>query len=265
VSGPLILTYHAVEPGPAPLCVHPDLFRSHLDCVVETGMQTLTVSALAEGLRRGTLPPRALAITFDDGAASVARTAAPEMEERGLVGTVFAVAAHLGARNDWAHEPARSPALVLAGPSDLGALAARGWEIGAHGMSHLPLPEVDSEAAASEVAGARAVLEREVGCRVSAFAYPFGLAEGRGVRDLVARHYDAAVTTRAAAVRPRDDPLRMPRVDAHYLRRPALLRHALAGAGGPYLLARRLGTGLRRRVRPDFAGTLVRSSPINPR
>ena len=66
----VVLTYHAVEDGPAPLCVEPELFRAQLDCLVDVGAETLTISALAACLRDGSLPARAVAITFD---ATVAR------------------------------------------------------------------------------------------------------------------------------------------------------------------------------------------------
>jgi peptidoglycan/xylan/chitin deacetylase (PgdA/CDA1 family) len=254
MTGALILTYHAIEAGPAPLCVEPELFRRHADCVAAAGVQCLTVSQLAAALRAGTVPERAVALTFDDGAASVARTAAPLLAERGLVATVFAVAEHLGGRNDWPDEPARSPRLELADAGELAALAARGWEIGSHGLSHVPLAGAGEEVAAREVAGSREVLEQAVGQPVTSFAYPFGLAGGEPVRRRVAETYAAACTTRLDPVRAGDDPLALPRVDVHYVRRPALLRRVLDGGGWGYLGLRRAGARARRRLVPDHAG-----------
>jgi peptidoglycan/xylan/chitin deacetylase (PgdA/CDA1 family) len=250
----LVLTYHAVQRGPAPLCLEPELFRRHVECIAASGAQCLTISQLAAALRAGTLAERALAITFDDGAASVARTAALLLTERGLVGTVFAVAGHLGGRNDWPDEPARSPRLELAGAGELAELAARGWEIGSHGLRHAPLAGMADEAAAWEVTGSREALEREVECPVKSFAYPFGLTGGEALRRRVAETYTAACTTRLEPVRGGEDPLALPRVDAHYVRRPAVLRRVLEGSGWRYLGVRRAGARLRRRVVPDHTG-----------
>ena len=48
----LILTYHAVEPGPAPLCVDPGVFREHLAALADAGATVLTVSQMADAFRR---------------------------------------------------------------------------------------------------------------------------------------------------------------------------------------------------------------------
>ena len=96
----LVLTYHAVERGPAPLCVDPDLFVEHLDCILESGARALTVRELAEALREGALDRPSVAITFDDGFASVVESAGPLIAERGLPATVFCVAGHLGGTSD---------------------------------------------------------------------------------------------------------------------------------------------------------------------
>jgi peptidoglycan/xylan/chitin deacetylase (PgdA/CDA1 family) len=250
----LVLTYHAVEPGPPPLCLEPALFRAHLGVIAASGARALTVSQLAAGLRAGELPQPAVAITFDDGAASVARAAAGPMREHGLTGTVFCVAAHLGGRNDWPSEPRRSPPLRLAGPEELAELSRQGWEIGSHGLNHVPLDGASGEAAEEELAGSRRRLEEALGRPVTSFAYPYGLAGPGPVRDRVAEIYEAACTARLAHVRRDSHPLALPRVDAHYLRRPELLRRALAGSGRGYLRARRAGARARRMVLSDHAG-----------
>src|SRR5262249_23321631 len=97
----LVLTYHAVEEGTAPLCISPRLFAEHAAVIAAAGVPVLTVSELASALSAGELPPRAVAITFDDGCASVAEHAAPALAEHGLRATVFCVAGHLGGTNEW--------------------------------------------------------------------------------------------------------------------------------------------------------------------
>src|SRR5262249_16377676 len=107
----LVLTYHAIGAGPPPLFVEPSLLATHLDCVVESRATVLTVSRFAAALREGSLPERAVALTFDDGFANVHEEAAPLLAERGLTATVFCVAGHLGGRSDWPSQPPSAPRL----------------------------------------------------------------------------------------------------------------------------------------------------------
>lgn len=241
----LILTYHAVEPGPPPLCLAPELLARHLDCIVASGAPVLTVGELAVALRRGALAPGAVALSFDDGYGSTARTAAPLLAERGLRATVFCVADRLGARGEWA------PRLDLAGADELAALARSGWEIGAHGLEHEPLTDLSPARLERELVESRRRLGDTVGVRPDTFAYPFGAVPANGAAALAAAGYTAGATSRLALAGPGDDPFALPRVDAHYLRRPALLRAVLDGRLRPYLGARALGARARRLARPD--------------
>jgi len=79
----VILTYHAIEDGPPPLCVDPKTFRAHLDAIGRSGAEVLTVSELVEALGGDEPPERAVAITFDDGFRSVVREAAARPRSRG--------------------------------------------------------------------------------------------------------------------------------------------------------------------------------------
>lgn len=244
----VILTYHAVEDGPAPLCIEPDLFRAQLDCLLEVGAETLTIASLGVRLRDSTVPARAVAITFDDGCASVARTAAPLLAEHGLTATVFCVAGHVGGRNDWPTQPGGVPSLELAGADELVELHRAGVEIGAHGVDHAPLDTADAPSAERELRDGRAMLEEIVGSPVRSLAYPYGAEPAPAVAPLVSELYDVVCTTRPAHVRPASDPLSLPRVDVHYLRQPALFRRVVSGGLEPYLRARGALTGLRKRA-----------------
>jgi peptidoglycan/xylan/chitin deacetylase (PgdA/CDA1 family) len=241
----LILTYHAVEDGPGPLCVASDRFRAQLDDLAELGAATMTVSRLAAALRGGTLPDRAVAITFDDGCASAVRTAAPDLVERGMTATFFCVAGHLGGWNDWPTQPASAPRLELASASELVELTRLGFEIGAHGMEHAPLGKAGAELARHELLDARSALEAAVGVPVRTVAYPYGALPSPAAAVLAADLYDAACTTRPARVLANCDPFALPRVDVHYVRQPALFRRAVAGGIGVYLRSRGLASALR--------------------
>jgi peptidoglycan/xylan/chitin deacetylase (PgdA/CDA1 family) len=252
VSG-LVLTYHAVGPDGGALAVDADLFRAHVDELREAEAAFLTVSELAAGLRRGTLPDRAVAITFDDGLSSVAEAAAPVLAEYELCATVFCVAGRLGGDSSWPSARADATPLPLMNAQDLAELAAAGFEIGSHGMDHAPLVTGSDALLGREIAESQLVLEQAVGVTVRSFAYPYGAEPSEAARRLVERTYDAACTTSLGRISRGADPLRLPRVDAHYVRRPALLRRALTGTLDPYLRARAIGAGARRRLVKDYA------------
>ena len=249
----LVLTYHAVEDGPAPLCIPPPLFAEHAAVIAAAGVPVLTVSELAAALSAGEISPRAVAITFDDGCASVVEHAAPALAQHGLRATVFCVAGHLGGANDWRTQASWAPSLRLADAGALAGLAQAGWEIGSHGTEHEPLANADPNLAEREVAASRAMLEAAVGAPVRSFAWPYAASPSRAARAAIADTYEAACGGGTAVVRAGSDPLALPRVDAHYLRRPALLRWALARSPDAYLALRRAAGRIRRGVRSDYA------------
>jgi len=254
-----VLTYHAVEDGPPPLCVPPERFAEQLDLVAAAGVAALTVSQLAAAVRDGALPERAVALTFDDGAASVARIAAPLLLERGLVATVFCVAGHLGGRNDWPSQAVWAPRLELAGAEELRELVRAGFEIGSHGTEHAPLANgVPDSVVRSELVGSRRALSEAVGFDVRSFAYPYNVRPGEADRLLAAAGYTAACIGGLELVRPGTDPLALPRIDAHYLGRARVFQSLLRGTLPTYLVARRAGARARRLLRKDYGPGMPR-------
>jgi peptidoglycan/xylan/chitin deacetylase (PgdA/CDA1 family) len=248
----VILTYHAIEEGPKPLCIEPDLFSEHAAAIVASGATCLTVRELAAALRDRALPERAVAITFDDGCESVVANAAPVLAEYGLQATVFAIAGRLGGTNDWPGQRGSAPHLGLASAEQLAELAVQGFEIGSHGYSHAALTDLSSATAALEIEESKAVLEAAVGSEVTSFAWPYGAEPEPEAARLIRAGYLAACTTAMARVGSESDPLALPRVDAYYLRRPELLRRVLEGARDEYLRLRAVAARARRLFRKDY-------------
>lgn len=93
-----------------------------------------------------------------------------------------------------------------------------------HTYGHRDLRLLSSARVEDECARADDEIERRVGRRPRYFAYPFGHHDAE-VRRIIAPRHAAAFTTRLAALSGRDDRSRLPRIDAHCLRRALVYRH----------------------------------------
>ncbi len=159
-------------------------------------------------------PPRArgdrrVVLTFDDGFDGVRTGALPLLAARGFRATVFVISGKLGGANDWDGESPAEPLLSAAGVREL---LAAGWEIGSHGATHRPLPELDDRRIEEETAGSRAALEAVTGGAVVSFCYPYGACDARVEAAVRAAGYRLATVIRGGLVRDLADPLRLKRV-----------------------------------------------------
>lgn len=233
-----VVTWHSLDGSGSVISVNPATFRRHVGWLADHGFRAFT---LAEGLARlqaGTLPSRALALTFDDGFLNTATVALPILAARGFRATVFAVTEYLGRSNDWPTQPPSVPRLPLMDWSGLNELRAAGWEVGAHTRTHPDLTRLGLEEARLEVAQSKEALEERLGAPVSLFAYPYG-RYGARERAIVGETYSAAVGTRLGLVSRRSDRRGLERIDAYYLTRPDLVGLLGSRLLSPYLALRR--------------------------
>lgn len=132
----LVLLYHRVADLPTDpqlLAVSPAHFRQQLDALTSE-CRVMALSAMIERVQAGTLPPRSVAITFDDGYADNLTQAAPLLRECGAPATVFVASGYVGGpREFWWDE---LEALLLR-PGSLPRVlsvefgnAARTWDLG---------------------------------------------------------------------------------------------------------------------------------------
>lgn len=123
-------------------------------------------------------------------------------------------------------------------------LAQQGFTFGAHTVSHPDLTKISESAARQEIAAGKQDIERNTGCVVDFFCYPYGRWNSR-VHALVSEHYRAACSTRTAMLTSDADLLVLPRVDVHLLRHPAIFHHLFDCFFPAYLFARRTVRRLR--------------------
>ncbi len=219
---PPVLMLHHVEPMPlvpAPLHANSYLPRSEfaafLDQLVAGGYRTVT---LAEACLGGSLPRRAVVLTFDDGCTCFAEHAWPELAKRGMTATLFALSGAvdgaLGGTNCWDRQDPKRPEReerLLDGP-ELAALARAGVEIGCHGRLHRDLTTCTEAELEEEVVVARGALATATGSSVTTFCYPYGRLDPRARAAVARAGYLAAVSIHGAAHAKRADRLALPRM-----------------------------------------------------
>lgn len=175
----LVLGYHAVsDASVSRQTVKTDALRRQVSDLVGRGYVGVTFN-------RVVLEPsaqRRLAVTFDDGERCVLEHALPVLAELGVPGTVFVVVATIGAPGllDW---------------EDLEVLAAAGWEVGSHTVTHARLAELDDASVDEELLSSRHAIEDRLGRPCRSIAYPYGESNER-IRAAAARAgYTAGCTT----------------------------------------------------------------------
>lgn len=249
-----ILLYHTVSDEVSgaivPFNVRPRSFRHHLDLIVDSGRTAITVSRFVDALMgRSALPERPVILTFDDGYADFAGTAAPALAARGLTGTIYLTTGMLRGRRPSMPGPAR-----MLDWHQLSELAGQGIEIGAHAHTHPELDLMPPGRADAEIRTCKRLLEDELGHAIASFAYPYGLSSGRLRRMVRDAGYVSACSVKNAFSSPSDSRYALARLTVFAHSTPDTLRDWLAGTGartitigrdGPYTVGRRLA----RRVR----------------
>jgi peptidoglycan/xylan/chitin deacetylase (PgdA/CDA1 family) len=156
MTAPFILNFHGVgeatartyEEGEQPYWIDIARFRAILD-------------TFAAPIRAG-----AMRITFDDGNASDAEIAAPELLRRGMTASFFVLAGKLDQPGYLSSRQVR-------------ALDVQGFTIGSHGLHHRVWPMLDSNALTAEIAESKAILSELVGGEIDTAALPFGRYDRR--------------------------------------------------------------------------------------
>lgn len=159
-----ILCYHSIGTRSWGINdVSPKRFRSQLETALNAGYRFVPAELIAA--EPGDDPR--LAITFDDGLASVAMSAAPVLKELGIPWTLFVV-------TDWADGKHDFGPGTMLGWGEIDALAAAGAVIGSHSVSHPNFGRISNEAAEQELHESRLTMSTRIGITPTSFAIPFG-------------------------------------------------------------------------------------------
>lgn len=172
----VILGYHGIAVVPRKddlflLQLPPERFRAGIEMMLAAGFRFVTVAELARLAAGGAPPPGLAAVSFDDGMRSVLTIALPILSEFGIPATVYVPSGWLGGASPWISPGAGGE--ILSG-EELRQIAAAGWEIGAHTVTHADLSVLDYDSCRQEIDRSREALQSVSGVSVDTFAYPFG-------------------------------------------------------------------------------------------
>jgi peptidoglycan/xylan/chitin deacetylase (PgdA/CDA1 family) len=192
----VILCYHGVgltstRLDPGFLRVRPDVFRAQLDLLLGAGFEFVTVAQFAARCTGAEPPPGLAAHSFDDGMDDNHSVVLPILTELGLTATVYVATGLIGKPNPWL-APAAGARMM--DESELRELAAAGFEIGAHSVTHSDLSQLDYESCLREMTESRRTLEHVIGSSVQTFAYPFCRYGPAALAAARAAGFTAAVT-----------------------------------------------------------------------
>lgn len=195
-----ILVYHHVVPkrkGPPLVVMSIAELRAQLAYLAAQGYQAVTLRRVYNSWTgAGTLPPKPVVITFDDGYADQVRNAAPILRE-------YDWPAELGLVSDALYLGSDAPATSLT-PDMVQGLLDDGWGLESHSVSHADLTQLHGAKLRRQLRESRRRLERLFDVPVDFFCYPGGIYTRRVKLAVRRAGYLAATGTRFGAATPRD-------------------------------------------------------------
>ncbi len=205
----IVLLYHAVGDGPWALATA--AFRRQVEWLAGAARIVALDALLEPGPHSGL----EVALTFDDGYASVQDAAFPVLAAIGAPATVYVNTACIAEREVVASEPrlGHYPGESFMRWRDLEALARAGWTVGSHGVDHVDFTELPEAQCDDQLRRSRAAIESRLGTDCRHLAYPWGRSTAPLRRRVAASGYRFAAGGLHGPVREGFDAMAFPRIN----------------------------------------------------
>lgn len=216
---PIALCYHAVsEDWPAALSVTPRQFESQIALLAARGFRGVTFTEAATGKASG----KVAAVTFDDGYRSVTELARPILDRHGFPATVFVPTRFIDSgqplawpgTDRWLGGPHQHELQPMSW-EQLRALAAAGWEIGSHTLTHPRLTSLETRELREELVESRGECSERLGSSCASISFPYGDVDDRVLSETRAAGYSAAGLL--ATQLDRSSPIAFPRIGIYHV------------------------------------------------
>ena len=203
----VVLAYHSVSDDGDRFSVTPREFAWQLGELRRQGFSIVSVEGLERMLDAGSVPPRTVVLTFDDGRRDNYAQVFPLLREHNIPIAIFLVTGSIGSRL-----PERVASTDALTADEIQEMAASGLiTFGAHSVSHPKLTHIPEEKAKEELADSKAAVERLLGTSCDYVAYPYGRVNDAVERAAHAAGYTLAFATVPGTVGPDASRYRIPR------------------------------------------------------
>ena len=242
--GARILCYHGINDRPTNLhAVCTADFVRQMELVAER-FTVISMEQLVALLRGGkAIPPRAVAVTIDDGHRDAYTHAYPILTRFGIPATVFLPVAFIGTGSAEG-ATSRLPQADFLSWDQVREMSQGGVDFGSHSLTHVSLTKLTREAARCQLISSKTRLETEIGKPVTGFSYPYGTFRDfcRETEQLVAATgYSWAVTVISGVNDQGSDLFALRRTRVERDDGLGLFEKALKGALDPWIAMQRLG------------------------
>ena len=201
-----ILEYHQVTNEAVDLDferynVPPDEFAAQLDYLQANGYTTITLQDFMRAVHgKGSLPPKPIVLTFDDGYKDNYTTMLPILEAHKMTAVVYVITNELGKKNYMTHD-------------ELKDMQRRGIEIGSHTADHLPLTSLTTDEQLYQITASKRFLEWSGLATIYSLSYPNGEVTTEAIEFLRQENYLTAVTGDAGLNTLETNPYKLYRVN----------------------------------------------------
>jgi len=211
-----VLTYHRVNDAHPRdrLSVTTRSFAAQMQALADSGRPVVALGDALPALRgEGALPPRAVALTFDDGYADNHAEALPALDGHGFKASFFLVTGAVGTTATIERYAACCGADRMLDWDEVREIHAHGHAIGGHGRRHRELGSLTANEVRDEVGGSLRDIEERIGERPRLFCYPRGSVDAAARRIVGEAGFEAACTVRPGPNAPGADLLTLRRTE----------------------------------------------------
>ncbi len=181
-----VLMYHSIDNrgNETSLSVSPESFERQMEFLHRNHYNVIPLEKVISYIeKKEKVPPKTLAITFDDGFYNNYKCAFPVLKKYNIPATIFVIVGRIG-QEGWVGWK------ELKEMSDSGLIT-----IGSHTVSHIWLPTMGTRKLKDELSQSKEILEKNLGKKVDVFCYPVGAFDDRVKNNVKEAGYACAVAT----------------------------------------------------------------------
>lgn len=184
--------------------VSPVSLDAQLGYLAEKGYVTISLDQLLDGFAgKAALPAKPVVLTFDDGWKTQYTNALPLLKKRNQTATFYVVSTYMGygAYFDWTMtEAVRDAGMTIAG----------------HTLDHSDLTKLSTSEKDRQLRDSKAALEKQLGVKVTHFAYPNGAFNDATIEAVKRAGYRSATTINPTLVKSPVSAYVLPRIRVSY-------------------------------------------------